>query len=234
MKAKYWGALAFAATLGLAAQADATVVRFSVSGDGYSAAGLMTVTPNTAPPASDGRTDPPGSYAITGISGTFSDAADGISNAAITGLIATNPGAERGPFDPLVPASLSWVDYAPATQGAFSYDNLFFPAGSPVDCTDFQVTGTFLDDLGTAFTVDGGYLVNLWGDGDLLGPGTTAYGVKVVQGANLLSTSFSGLSGAAVVPEPSTWALMLLAFAGLGARLRGRRARPAPAAASLA
>ena len=68
----------------------------------------------------------------------------------------------------------------------------------------------------------GGYTVNVWGDGDLHGPGTTAYGVNVVQNGTFLSSSFDGLNGSAV-PEPSTWALMLVAFAGLGWRLRRQR-----------
>ncbi len=152
----------------------------------------------------------------------FSDTADGIANAAIGSLIPISPGNERDPvFDPLLPTSLSFVDYAPPS-GFFSYDNLYFSAGSPIDCGTFPFTGTFLDDFGTAFTVAGGYIVNLWGDGDLHGPGTTAYGVDVVRDGALLSSSFDGLSGSAV-PEPSIWAMMLLAFGGLGWRLRRRR-----------
>ena len=38
-----------------------------------------------------------------------------------------------------------------------------------------------------------------------------------------------GLSSSA--PEPAAWAMMLMGFAGLGARLRRRRARLAPTAA---
>jgi hypothetical protein len=212
------------------------VVHFLIDGGGYSVDGFLTVAPNVSPAdpdptcGTDGspcRSDPASAYKITAISGTFSDVADGISGATITGLIPISPAIPHdSPVDPLVPTSLSFVDYS---GGSFSYDNLYFPDGSVVDCTTFPFTGTIIDDFGTAFTVAGGYTVNLWGDGDLHGPGTTAYGIDVLKDSNLLTTSFDGLNGGAV-PEPSTWALMLLAFGGLGSTLRHRRGRRAAAA----
>ena len=45
---------------------------------------------------------------------------------------------------------------------------------------------------------------------------------------------FDGVSIASSVPEPSTWAMMLLGFAGLGFyayRRSGQKGAPAPAAA---
>jgi hypothetical protein len=232
-KAAPWLLAACIAALGFDAQAQAAVVDFSVAGAGYSLTGAFTVAtdvPPTDPDPTCGtaggnacRSDPAGAVRITGVSGVFSDSADGIVNAAIGGLIPISPSNERDPvFDPLPPSSLSFVDYAPSSGGYFSYDNLLFLAGSPIDCGTFPFAGTFLDDFGTAFTVAGGYLVNLWGDGDLHGPGTTAYGIDVVSDGTLLSSSFDGLSGSAV-PEPSTWAMMLLALGGLGWRLRRQR-----------
>ena len=47
-------------------------------------------------------------------------------------------------------------------------------------------------------------------------------------GRNFLITS---LQGTASVPEPASWALMLVGFGGLGALLRRRRGQPAPALA---
>lgn len=232
-KATPWALAACAAVLGFGAQAQAAdAFDFSLSGDGYSLSGVFTVAPNVAPAdpnlncGTTGnnpcRTDPAGAFKIISVSGSFSDSADGIANAAIDSLIPIAPASPRDPtFDPLIPSSLSFVDYAPPS-GFFSYDNLFFAGGSPIDCDTFPFPGTFIDDYGAAFTVAGGYTVNIWGDGDLHGPGTTAYGIDVVRAGALLSSDFDGLNGSAA-PEPATWALMLVAFGGLGWRLRRRR-----------
>jgi hypothetical protein len=215
----------------LAAPAAATTAIFSFSGGPFSGSGVFTIVPNVSPadpnplcgtPGNNPcRTDPPGAYAITGVTGTFSDSNLGISNAAITGLVPINPANERDPvFDPLVPASLSFIDFGPPA-GSLTYNNLFFPAGSPIDC-DYPFSGTFLDVFGVAFRVAGGYTVDLWGDGAEPGIGLT-YGVGVTDGASLLDYQFDGVNAAASIPEPSTWALMLVGFGGLALSLRRGR-----------
>ncbi len=81
-----------------------------------------------------------------------------------------------------------------------------------------------MDVFGVAFTVDGGFRADLWGDGDLFGPGTTTYGVGVMNSSGILTSQFAGVSGsAAAVPEPSTWLLMLMGVGGLGYGLRRAR-----------
>jgi len=229
-------ALSAVVAFGIASQANSAVVTFGFSnGFGVSGSGTFTTTLNVSPADPNPlcgmagqnacRSDPVGAYSITSISGTFSDTADGINNAAITGLIPINPANERDPvFDPLVPTSLSFYDLTPSSNGAFSYNNLFFPAGSPIDCA-FPFSGTFLDVFGLAFNVAGGYAVNLWGDGDFNGPGTLTYGVRVTDGSRFLVDQFAGVNATASIPEPSTWMIMLMGFGGLGYALRRRRGR---------
>ncbi len=229
MKAKIaaLGALIAAAAAG--PPAHAADVWFTFGGAGFSSTGHLTVTPNVSPADPNPncgtagnnpcRADPPGAFAITNITGTFTDAQDGIFNAAITGLIPTSPTNERDAvFDPLVPTSLSYIDYP---GGALSYNNLYFPNGSPIDC-DFPYSGTFVDVFGMAFTVAGGYSAVLWGDGDMFGPGTTTYGVGVTDGTQGLAYVFAGI-GAVSAPEPSTWLLTLVGVGGLGFGLRRAR-----------
>jgi len=220
-----------AAVLGMAfaQQSRADVVAFRFNNSIVEGSGYLTVMPNVAPADPDPncgtagnnpcRTDPAGAYAITGITGRFSDKADGIANAAITGIVPIKPANERDPkFDPLVPSSLSFIDFP---GGAYTYNNLFFPDGSPIDC-DYPFKGTFLDVFGMAFTVAGGYTVDLWGDGNYkFGPLT--YGVGVTDGARGLYYAFSGVD--ATVPEPSSLAVLGVGLLGLLAWRRPRAVR---------
>jgi hypothetical protein len=198
-------------------------VAFGFSGFGFSGSGTLTIQPNVAPADPNPncgtagnnpcRTDPPGAFAITAISGRFSDAGRGISNAAITGLVPINPANEKDViFDPLVPSSLSFIPAAGAENDALSYNNLFFPNGSPIDCA-FPFMGTFVDVFGMAFTIEGGLTIDLWGDGDLHGPGTRTYGIGVSDGTNLLAYQFDGID--ATIPEPGSLALFGIGILGM-------------------
>ena len=218
------------ASLAFVLPARASQIGFGFSGAGYSGNGSFTYVPDVSPPdpdplcGSDGdscRADPAGAYAITGITGTFSDATDGISDATITGLVPISPVNEHDPiFDPLVPTSLSYV-------GPLSYDNLFFPNGNPFDC-DFPYDGTYFDVFGVAFTLSNGDTAVLWGDGIrpadgpvplfdangnlIVGP---TYGLGVLNSDDVeLSSAFSGVNAA--VPEPSSIALLLAGLAMIG------------------
>jgi hypothetical protein len=194
------------------------------SGQGVSGTMALTASPNVSRPDPNPncgtagqnacRSDPAGAYMITSINGTFTDTNIGITNASITGLIPISPTNERDPvFDPLVPTSLSYVDYAnESPPGAgLSYNNLFFPTGSPIDC-DYPFDGTLLDVFGLAFTIAGGDQVVFWGDGNYqFGPLT--YGAGVTDGTNLLDYQFSGVSAA--LPEPGSIALLATGMLGL-------------------
>ena len=216
------GAIVAVTACGQPALADQRAFEFN--GLGLSGSGIITAVPNVSPPDPNPncgttgtcRADPPGAFTITGITGTFSDANIGIFNASITGLVPISPADERDPgFDPLVPASLSFIDYAnEATEGGgISYDNLFYSDGAPIVCA-FPFTGTFVDPFGMAFTIAGGDKVDLWGDGNFGPGGSLTYGVAVTDGVDKLDYQFAGINAA--IPEPSTWAMLLVGFASLG------------------
>lgn len=205
------------------AQAN-TIVPFNLGGLGFSGSGTVTIVPNVSPSDPNPlcgtagqnpcRADPPGAFRITSISGTFTDANLGIFNAPITGLVPTNPTNERDPtFDPLVPSSLSYL------EANLSYNNLFFPNGSPIDCA-YPFSGTFLDVFGVAFTIGGGDIVDFWGDGNELPNGGLTYGIAVTQGANVLEYHFDGIN--AGIPEPLTLSLFAMGLFGAGAMRRKR------------
>lgn len=226
MKTELSAAAAMLAAMAFAPQAQAGSVAFGFSGLGYSGSGVFTTAPNVSPPDPNPncgklgenpcRTDPAGAWMITGITGTFSDTTSGLSMAAITGLVPIHPANERDKtFDPLVPASLSFVDYGTGSSAGFlTYNNLYFPKGSPIDC-DYPFKGTFLDVFGMAFKVKGGDTVNVWGDGDVPGLGLT-YGIGVTDGDAQLSYAFQGVNAMAVpVPEPGSFALLGSGLVGL-------------------
>ncbi len=229
MKKYLLAAAAVVGMTGLSHNAAAGVVSFWLDGAGFTANGALTVGPNTAPIDPDPncgqpgnnvcRTDPVGALAITGISGAFSDFVDGITNATIVSIVPISPALPRDPtFDPLIPSSLSFL-----SPSGLSYNNLYFPNGSPVDCTGFPFAGTFVDDYGVAFTLDNGDTVDFWGDGDLFGPGTQTYGIAIVdaRGTPLSGGTFAGISAAA--PEPGTLAVLGTGLMGLlGWRRRAR------------
>jgi hypothetical protein len=162
-------------------------IDFSFSGGGISGSGVFTLA-TTADPTIDH---------ITGITGIFSDLGDSVSG-PISGLVAsaysnTCPGA---------------ANFSPA---GYSYDNLYYPHGSPAICGfDYPFSGGVLDIFGVLFNVnDAGttYAVDLWSNGVVPGAGLL-YGVSVAQGTTTINDGQNG-SGvpipaftATVTPEP--------------------------------
>jgi hypothetical protein len=104
----------------------------------------------------------------------------------------------------------------PVSNGVVTYDNLFWPGGAPPVAADFDGAGGFLDIYGLAFTIGGGVLVDLFDNGVGAFSGIDYGGFGVVVANHDVALDYVSAGVAASTPEPSTWAMMVLGFAGLG------------------
>lgn len=150
-------------------------------------------------------------FEVTGISGTFSDSNNGLNivNAPIGTLVAIKHDTPD-PTNLLAPHDFSRFAVAaglpPVAHGFLTYDNLFWPGGSPQTASDYPLHGGFLDIYGLMFNIGGGRVVDFWSNGDLSGTGTGHdYGVAVATPATALNYVSSGVS---ITPEPSALALL--------------------------
>lgn len=212
------------ATLLLAAsfplQAAASIFEFSFNGPGVSGQVELTYGAGT-------DVKYPQAFEVTGISGTFTDTNNGLNivNATIGSLVAITRDAPEA-LNLLAPNDFSKFAVAmglpAANNGSLSYDNLFYPGGSPQTASDYPFHGGFFDIYGLMFNIGGGKVVNLWSNGDFspTGTGPIDYGVAVATSEK----SLDYVGGVAAVPEPSTYALMLAGL-GLGGMMVRRRAR---------
>src|SRR6202050_5044991 len=127
--------------LAVAGHAHAATFNFALGGDGnVTASGTLTIGPDSfanstfgtpanlqqvapldTPPSWQGLYDPLNALAITGATGTFSDKALGITDVAITGLLATNP-EPHFDADQAIPHSFGWY---PAPGGGSSGNLLY-------------------------------------------------------------------------------------------------------------
>jgi hypothetical protein len=104
----------------------------------------------------------------------------------------------------------------PLSNGVITYDNLFWPGGASQTAFDYPGQGNFLDIYGLAFTIGGSTVVDLFSNGVGFGnnPGdTNVFGVVVATQSTALDYVANGVT--ASTPERSTWAMMVLGFAGL-------------------
>src|SRR3954452_4398836 len=206
-----------------AGPAHATVQAFNISGSGINSSFELTyeLNPNTGalPGTSPNPVDPVGSYVITGISGTFSDSNIGLMNVLITGIVPSNPSNPQ-PTNLLAPASFGFYPIdggrptpAGGTAPGFSYDDLFYPNGSPRTASDYPFGGGFFDIYGMVFTLAGGDAVNVWSNGNVPRAGLS-YGVGVTDGLSVID--YQSPVSLAAVPEPATWAMILVGFGVVG------------------
>ena len=222
------GVAAFLITLPVESQAS--VFAFSLNGSGVSGTLELTyeVDPNTAAVlnSSPNAYDPLGSYIITGVTGRFSDAALGLTNALVTSLVPVNYALPE-PTNLFAPNRFSLVPVANGVDegnGIISpglhFDNIFYPGGSPRAASDYPFSGGLFDIYGLAFVIEGGNVVNVWSNGNVPRVGLN-YGVAVTDGIDALDY-VDGVAVAAV-PEPATWAMMIIGFGAIGGAMRRRK-----------
>jgi len=197
----------------LASPANASTFNFTFTGPGVS--GNITLTYGLA-------TD--STYAdaieVTGISGTFSDSNNGLNlvDVPILSLVPLNHAAPEA-TNLLAPNDFSKFIVPTLLHGSLSYDNLYWPNGSPQTASDYPFGGGFLDIYGLLFDIGNNEVVNLWSNGSPDGSGNgPIYGVAVATADTGLDYVDSGVS----VPEPSSLLMLGFGIAGLAGTLRRR------------
>jgi hypothetical protein len=216
MKRTYWAVAALAA-MALVDRADAadTTMPIYFSGPGVSGSLLVTIGTTTDAKYST-------AFEITDISGTFTDTntSPNIVNAPVGPLVDIN---HATPESGNTAAPKDFSRFAVATglpainNGFLTYDNLFWPGGAPRTASDYPGAGSFLDIYGLMFSIGNSRVVDLFSNGVGFGldPGSAAvFGVAVATAD--MSLDYVGNGVTASTPEPSTWAMMILGFAGLG------------------
>jgi len=202
-------------------QASAATYSFDLSGPGVSGHVVLTYGA-----ATDGTY--PQAFEVTGVSGSFSDSNNGLGlvNAPILSLVPINHATPEA-TNLLAPNDFSKFPVASGlSHGVLTYDNLYWPGGSPQTASDYPFHGGFLDIYGLMFNIGGGRVVDVWSNGNFngAGPGPINYGVAVATADTALDYVSLGV---AAVPEPDTYALMLAGLGVLGAVARQRKQRSA-------
>lgn len=169
----------------------------------------------------------PDAYRITDVSGTFSHSNNGIgTESEVLGLVAVNHATPES-TNLLAPNDFSRFAVAsglsPVSNGFLTYDNLFWPGGSPQTASDYPPHGGVLDIYGLMFRIGDNRVVDLWSNGDS-GAGAD-YGVAVATTDLALDYVAGGVT-ASIAPVPLPASGWMLA-GGLLALLLWRRPRMA-------
>jgi hypothetical protein len=192
--------LLFAASL--SSHVYAGTFDFSFTGPGVS--GTFQLTYGSA---TDGKY--PQVLEVTGISGVFSDSNSGLNivNAPIGPLVPLNLAAPES-TNLLAPDDFSKFAVAVGlpvqNNGVLTYDDLYWPGGSPQTASDYPFHGGPVDIYGLMFHIGGGQVVNFWSNGDF-GSGIIDYGVGVANEHEALDYVSGGVM---LTPEPSPLALL--------------------------
>ncbi len=197
--------------------ANASTFTFSFNGGGITSSGVITAV--LAPNGTSGVTTP-GTYEVTGITGTFTDNNVNIGG-AITGLYM--------PLSYVTGLTATTANPVAFTSGGLSYDDLFFPGGnSPADCPGYPFSGGDFDVYGVAFNVAGGYVGEFFSNG-VIGNSGPLYAAADATSTGLLDNPNAGgdngpvgvLGSFAVTPEPGTIFLLGGGLAAAAAMRRG-------------
>ena len=181
-------------------------------------------------------------WAFSVVSGTApatgTDAFTSLNNAAFpAGYWVLDNSASRW----ITPTPNAGDSFDPAADGIYDY-TLTFNLASPTKASftgqyavDNQVTGILLN--GVALSTNGGGTDGAFtsfgaSSGFKAGANTLTFQVDnfAQSGGNPTGLNVEFTSSVAGVPEPATWAMMLVGFGGLGAAIRSRRSRAALAA----
>ncbi len=208
--------------VGIAVPGSARAQSYSFYFSGTGVSGTLMLTYGAATDAKY-----PSAFEVTGISGSFSDTNNGlnINNASVGSLVAITHSTPE-PTNLLAPNDFSRFAVAsglpPQNNGFATYDNLFWPGGSPQTASGYPPHGGFLDIYGLLFNVGNGQVVNIWSNG-IMGPsGVPDYGVSVST-ANMALDYVGSAVTATTTPEPGALWLVgsgLVGVFGLGRRWR--------------
>jgi PEP-CTERM motif len=214
MKTSCWAGVVALAGMALVGQAHAATMPLYFS-DGMGVSGSLVITFG---PGTDAKYPTTG-FEITGVTGTFTDTKLGLDNASVTSLVPINHAPTLDdPPNLLAPDDFSHFAVAdglpPKSQGFITYDNLFWPGNAPPTASAFDGHGSVLDIYGLMFTVGADTAIDLFSNGIGFGPPGAVFGLVVANHETVLDSVSAGI--ALSTPEPSTWAMMVLGFAGLG------------------